>query len=106
MAAYGLLVDGVLVGTWAVRRPDVMKAAVSGDITPYAYLLSDFRWVTDGLPRLSALVLRAALSREGQLLAERALHGRVEGWCDGVFQETSEYEVPWALSFAQSQEGW
>jgi hypothetical protein len=85
LQAYGLLVDDLLVGTWAISRPDMMKATASGDLVPYAYLISDFP-VGDGrIPRLSALVLRAALSREAQLLAERVMHRRVRGLVTTAF---------------------
>ncbi len=85
LQAYGFLVDGVLVGTWAISRPDAMKAIASGDISPYAYLISDFPVGDGSVRRLSALVLRAALSHEAQLLAERVLHRRVRGLVTTAF---------------------
>jgi hypothetical protein len=79
LQAYGLLVDGVLAGVWAIGMPDGRFGNFAPSIHPHAYLMSDFP-VGDGTTkRLSALVLRAALSRESQLLAERAMHHRVRG---------------------------
>ena len=87
LQAYGLMVDGVLVGVWAISRPDGLLGNFAPAIHPHVYLISDFP-VGDGTTKkLSALVLRAALSRESQLLAERSLHRRVRGIVTTAFSK-------------------
>ncbi len=67
----------------------VVWVGCSGNFTPelhpHAYLMSDFAVGDGSVPRLSALVLRAALSREAQLLYERALHRRCRGLVTTAF---------------------
>lgn len=88
LQAYGLLMGGQLVGCWAVTQQDNSRArAMAHELAPYAYLLSDFSVGDGSVPRLSALVLRAALSHEGKLLAERAIHGRVRGFVTTAFSK-------------------
>ncbi len=87
LQAYGLLMDGVLVGAWAIARADATRAIAVGDLSPYVYLMSDFPVGDGSVPRLSSLVLRAALSRESQLLAERSLHSRVRGLVTTAFSK-------------------
>lgn len=87
LQAYGLMVDEVLVGVWAISRPDGLLGNFAPAIHPHVYLISDFP-VGDGTTKkLSALVLRAALSRESQLLAERSLHRRVRGIVTTAFSK-------------------
>lgn len=71
--AYGVLVDGKLIGTFAlINSPSMRDFGASG-----AYMLSDFAVAPTDYPRLSKLVLYAALSKEAKLLAERLMKRRV-----------------------------
>jgi hypothetical protein len=69
MNAYAVLVDGLLVGAFAVGAPKFDRYS--------AYLLSDFAVAPTGYPRLSKLVLTAALSTEAQALMQRAASRRI-----------------------------
>lgn len=73
-AAWAVQVDGVLVGAFAFARG--MGPLATPDTL---YLLSDFAVAPSDYPRLSKLVLYAALSHESRLLAER-LAGRRVRW--------------------------
>lgn len=73
-AAWAVQVEGVLVGAFAFARG--MGPLASPDTL---YLLSDFAVAPTDYPRLSKLVLYAALSHESRLLAER-LAGRRVRW--------------------------
>lgn len=59
----GVLVDGVLVGAFAIGP--------SNHHPTTAYLMSDFPVAPTDYPRLSKLIAMAALSRESQLLLQR-----------------------------------
>ncbi len=85
--AYGLLVDDVLVGVWAISPPDSVMGNFTPELHPHAYLMSDFAVGDGSVKRLSALVLRAALSREAQLLYERCLHRRCRGLVTTAFSD-------------------
>jgi hypothetical protein len=73
-AAYAVMVDDILIGAFALSVAP-SKAAMDRHST--VYLLSDFPVAPTDYPRLSKLVLYAALSREAQLLAERLARKRV-----------------------------
>lgn len=75
--AVAVLVDGIMVGVYALSAAPSM-ANWSGKIeTPHIYLLSDFPVAPTDYKHLAKLVLYAALSSEGKLLAERATNHRV-----------------------------
>ena len=66
-----------MVGVYALSAAPSM-ANWSGKIeTPHIYLLSDFPVAPTDYKHLAKLVLYAALSSEGKLLAERATNHRV-----------------------------
>jgi hypothetical protein len=69
----GVLIDGKLVGVFAFR----VGYAVPGAAADTMYLLTDFAVAPTDYPRLSKLVLYAALSREAQLIAERMARRRI-----------------------------
>ncbi len=73
-AAYGVVVDNRLIGVYAFS-----VAPQNGGLThnSYIYMLSDFAVPNDRYPRLSKLVLYAALSYESKLIAERLARRRV-----------------------------
>jgi len=81
----GILAAGKLVGMFAVNDSDD-TLYTPGVPHPYAYLLSDFP-VAPGSPRLSRLVLYAALSRESQLLIEQAVGHRVRALYTTAFSD-------------------
>jgi hypothetical protein len=121
-AAFGLLVDGQLVGAWALANASNRMMAENAPWTiPSVYLQADFA-VTSTVPKLSALVLRAALSKESKLLAERFEHRRVR-WAKttaftdkpvsmkyrGLFKLVSRKEDPpghFALNYAAEMGEW
>lgn len=72
--AVGVLVDGKLIGVYAFST-----APTSGSMADPSriYMLSDFPVEPTDYPRLSKLVLYAALSHESRLLAERVARRRV-----------------------------
>lgn len=72
-SAYGVMVDDRLVGVFALAKGYKVPGASADAI----YLLSDFAVAPTDYPKLSKLVLYAALSREGQMLAERLANRRV-----------------------------
>jgi len=70
--AYGVLVDGYLVGVFAVST-----STGSGQKDPATiYLMSDFPVADTDYPRLSKLIVYCALSREAKLLYERVSRHR------------------------------
>lgn len=68
----GIAVDGLLVGCYAFSQTDRQISSPA-----FIYLISDFCVAPTDYPRLSKLVLYAALSRESKLLAERLTRRRV-----------------------------
>jgi hypothetical protein len=72
-AAYGVMVDDRLIGAFAFQK----GYRVPGATPDTVYLLTDFAVAPTDYPKLSKLVLYAALSREGQLLAERLCRQRI-----------------------------
>lgn len=75
----GVLVDGILVGVFAFSTSPTLSnwdAHIEG---PTTYLLSDFPVAPTDYPRLSKLIVYAALSREAKMLVERYSNRRVRG---------------------------
>lgn len=86
-ASYAVLVDGYIVGCFAVS---VAPTMANWDIYlpgPHAYLLSDFPVDGTQYPRLAKLVLYAALSQEAKLLFERVARKRIRGICTTAFSQ-------------------
>jgi len=74
-ASFAVLVDGYLVGVFAVSTaPNPALASNPEGI----YLLSDFPVAPTDYPRLSKLVLYVALSKEAKLLFERIARRRIK----------------------------
>jgi hypothetical protein len=71
-----VLCDGKMIGVFAFSTAPTLTnwSQIEG---PTIYLLSDFPVAPTSYPRLSKLVLYAALSIESKLLAERVSHQRV-----------------------------
>lgn len=83
--AVGVVVDDVLIGVYAFSTsPNLANwdAHIEG---PSVYMLSDFPVAPTSYPRLSKLVLYAALSRESQLLAERLTRKRARSLVTTAF---------------------
>lgn len=73
-AAYAVLVDGLIVGVFAFQMAFDNPLVDANTL----YLLSDFAVAPSDYPRLSKLVLYAALSAEAKQLAERVARRRVK----------------------------
>ncbi len=82
--AYAATVDGKLVGVFAVSTAP--SPANYSDLSSI-YLLSDFPVFPTDYPRLSKLVLYAALSKEAQLLFERVARHRIRRAATTAFSE-------------------
>lgn len=83
--AVGVLVDEVLIGVYAFSAaPNLAQwdAHIAG---PTTYMLSDFPVAPTDYPRLSKLVLYAALSTESKLLAERISRKRIRSCVTTAF---------------------
>jgi len=90
-AAYGVFVDEVMVGVFAVRIGGDTAAAYESMMEgPTAYMLTDFAVAPTSYPRLSKLVLMAALSREVQLIVERLANGRIRSLVTTAFSNRME----------------
>lgn len=76
--AVGVLCDGLLIGGFAFS-PETMGRG--------AYLVSDFPVTPTDYPRLSKLIVAAALSTEARVLAERALNHRVRSILTSAFSD-------------------
>ncbi len=85
--AVGVLVDGYLVGVYAFSAAPTLVQWDSHIEGPTLYLLSDFSVAPTDYPRLSKLVLYAALSQESRLLAERTAHRRVRALVTTAFSK-------------------
>lgn len=83
----GVMVNDRLVGVYALSEaPSMASNEGTGKIlTPTTYMLSDFPVAPTCYKRLAKLVLYAALSKEGKLLAERYAHRRVRGLTTTAF---------------------
>lgn len=85
--AYGITVDGVLVGCIAFgtsSTPVSMENHVQG---PHVYLMSDFPVGGTDYPRLSRLVVAVALSHEVKQLIERAANKRYRSLTTTAFSK-------------------
>lgn len=71
--AYGVVIEGLLVGCYAFAAPAITTRVAQDGI----YMLSDFPVAPTDYPRLSKLILYAALSKESKLLAERFRRRRI-----------------------------
>jgi hypothetical protein len=72
-----VLVGGVIIGAYALSFDPTLCTIADGKLpAPTVYLLSDFAVGPTDYPRLSKLVVMAALSTEAKLLAERKLAQR------------------------------
>lgn len=72
-----VLVGGVIIGAYALSFDPTLCTIADGKLpAPTVYLLSDFAVGPTDYPRLSKLVVMAALSVEARLLAERRLAQR------------------------------
>ena len=83
----GVLVDGLLIGVFAFSvAPNLVQwdAHIEG---PHVYMLSDFPVRPSDYPRLSKLVLYAALSTESQLLAERVARKKIRSVVTTAFSK-------------------
>jgi len=69
-AAYGVHVDGILVGAYAITTAPTLAHYERHMPTPTVYLLSDFPVSGTRYDRLAKLVLYAALSEESKALIE------------------------------------
>lgn len=73
----GVLVDGYLVGVFALQLPNGVLGEDGTLPTPTVYLMTDFAVAPTDYKRLSKLVLYAILSNETKLLAEGLTNKRV-----------------------------
>ena len=84
-AAYGVLVDGKLIGVFAFSASPTLANWDTHIATPTMYLLSDFPVTPTKYKRLAKLVLYAALSKESKLLAERLTNKRIRSLVTTAF---------------------
>ena len=85
--AYAVLLDQKVVGAIAFSRGENRAAMESYGIAPVAYMLSDFPIRPTRYPRLSKLVIMAALSHEIRHDLERAFSSRVNGVLTTAFTD-------------------
>lgn len=85
--AVAVMVDGFIVGVYAISPASATANWDSKVDTPYVYLLSDFPVEPTDYARLSKLVLYAALSKEGKMLAERVVKHRVRSIITTAFTD-------------------
>lgn len=87
--AFAVLCDGKLIGAFAIADGDTIihrALELTGGLPgPLAYLLSDFPVRPTRYGKLAKLVLMAALSREGQILIERATGRRARSLITTAF---------------------
>jgi hypothetical protein len=86
--ACAVLVDGYLVGVFGYETSINTTAGVKMHAQlpqPEAYLLSDFAVVGTDYPRLSKLIVLAAMSREARYFVERAKGQRVRSLSTTAF---------------------
>ncbi len=108
MLPLGVLVDGILIGCFAFNRDQYGGGQ--------RYLLSDFAVAPTDYPRLSKLILYAALSTEAQQLVERTMSRRIRsitttafsdnpssGKYRSLFKQTKRTETPDAAHAFQLQ---
>lgn len=85
--AVAVLVDGYLVGVYALSTAPTFSTLATVDSV---YLLSDFPVRPTDYGKLAKLVLYAALSKEGKLLAERSAGHRVRHVVTTAFSNNPE----------------
>lgn len=85
--AFGVLVDGMLIGVFAVSMPDGAINLGNKVEMPNAYLLSDFAVAPTDYSRLSKLVLYAAISKESKFLIERSFNRRINSLTTTAFSK-------------------
>ncbi|MGW1989594.1 putative antirestriction adenine methyltransferase [Embleya sp. NPDC001921] len=79
LLACGVAVDRKLIGAFAFLPPKFDPNT--------AYLMSDFPVSWTRYRRLAKLIVMAASTREAQLLIQRALSKRIEGWATTAFTD-------------------
>lgn len=75
--AFAVLVDGVIIGSFALMQQNALANFDKYIQTPSVYLLSDFPVSNSKYKKLAKLVLYAALSKEVKLVCERMSRKRV-----------------------------
>lgn len=101
--AVGVYLGEVLIGAFAFGA---QKSYSDADTV---YLLSDFAVAPTDYPRLSKLVLHAALSRESQILAERMVRHRVRRIMTTAFSQnpvSMKYRGLFDLHSRKENAGW
>ena len=83
----GVVVDGKLVGAFAFSTASTLTSWDKHLEGPFIYMMSDFAVRPTAYPRLSKLVLTAALSHEAKLLAERVARRRVKSVVTTAFSQ-------------------
>lgn len=86
-ASYAVLVDGKMVGVFALSAAPTMSNWDKYLETPTIYLLSDFPISKTKYKRLAKLVLYAALSKETKLLAEGLTNKRIQSLVTTAFSK-------------------
>src|SRR5699024_7379982 len=85
--AFAVLVDGIVVGSFALMKPNGLVNFDKYIQTPSIYLLSDFPVANSKYGRLAKLILYAALSKEVKLICEELERGRVYSMITTAFTE-------------------
>jgi hypothetical protein len=85
LLSFGVLVDGKLIGVFALSKPNNVMHMPNKFMKPYIYLLSDFPVAPTGYKHLAKLVLYIARSKEVKLIAEQALSSRVNSLVTTAF---------------------
>jgi hypothetical protein len=84
--SYGVYVDGLLVGCFALNT--IYRGIKEpNEHSPHVYLYSDFAVAPTNYPRLSKLIIYAVLSHEGRLLAEGMAKRRTNGVITTAFSK-------------------
>ena len=82
--SFAVLVDGLMIGCFALNT--IYRGIKEpNEYSPYVYLYSDFAVAPTDYPRLSKLVLYAALSHEGKMLCEGMAKRRINGLLTSAF---------------------
>jgi hypothetical protein len=84
---FGVMVDDKMVGCFAMSTAGLEPRESSGVPSPKCYLLSDFPVAPSIYPRLSKLVLYAALSAEIKVVYEHSTNKRVRGILTTAFSD-------------------
>jgi hypothetical protein len=83
--AFAVLVDGVIVGSFALMQQNSLANFDKYLPTPSVYLLSDFPVSNSKYKKLAKLILYAALSKEVKLICERLSRKRVHSLITTAF---------------------